>query len=32
MYQDLPPVKGHSVQTEGMAADGRRAIQLTPVK
>jgi NADH-quinone oxidoreductase subunit G len=31
MYQDLPPVKGHSVQTEGMAADGRRAIQLTPV-
>ena len=32
MYQDLPPVKGHSVQTEGMAADGRRAISLTPVK
>jgi predicted molibdopterin-dependent oxidoreductase YjgC len=32
MYQDLPPVKGHSVQTEGMAADGRRAIALTPVK
>jgi hypothetical protein len=32
MYQDLPPVKGHSVQTEGMAPDGRRAIQLTPVK
>jgi anaerobic selenocysteine-containing dehydrogenase len=32
MYQDLPPVKGHSVQTEGMAADGRRAIQLIPVK
>jgi NADH-quinone oxidoreductase subunit G len=31
MYQDLPPVKGHSVQTEGMAADGRRAIPLTPV-
>jgi NADH-quinone oxidoreductase subunit G len=32
MYQDLPPVKGHSVQTEGMADDGRRAIALTPVK
>jgi len=32
MYQDLPPVKGYSVQTEGMAADGRRAIALTPVK
>jgi NADH-quinone oxidoreductase subunit G len=32
MYQDLPPVKGHSVQTEGMSPDGRRAIQLTPVK
>ncbi len=32
MYQDLPPVKGHSVQTEGMASDGRRAITLTPVK
>jgi predicted molibdopterin-dependent oxidoreductase YjgC len=32
MYQDLPPVKGHSVQTEGMAADGRRAIALTPVE
>ena len=32
MYQDMPPVKGHSVQTEGMAADGRRAIALTPVK
>jgi predicted molibdopterin-dependent oxidoreductase YjgC len=32
MYQDLPPVKGHSVQTEGMASDGRRAIALTPVK
>jgi NADH-quinone oxidoreductase subunit G len=32
MYQDLPPVKGHSVQTEGMAEDGRRAIALTPVK
>ena len=32
MYQDLPPVKGHSVQTEGMATDGRRAIALTPVK
>jgi predicted molibdopterin-dependent oxidoreductase YjgC len=32
MYQDLPPVKGHSVQTEGLATDGRRAIALTPVK
>ncbi len=31
MYQDLPPVKGHNVQMEGMAADGRRAIAL-PVK
>src|SRR5688500_20366511 len=29
MYQDMPPVKGHSVQTEGMPADGRRAIALT---
>ena len=32
MYQDLPPVKGHNVQTEGMALHGTPYIPLKPVE
>ena len=32
MYQDLPPVKGHNVQTEGMAPHGTPYIPLKPVE
>jgi NADH-quinone oxidoreductase subunit G len=31
MYQDLPPVKGHNVQTEGMPLQGTPYIPLKPV-
>ena len=31
MYQDLPPVKGHSVQTEGVTPQGTPYIPLKPV-
>ena len=31
MFQDLPPVKGHSVQTEAGATEGR-VIPLEPVE
>jgi predicted molibdopterin-dependent oxidoreductase YjgC len=32
MYQDLPPVKGHNVQTEGMPLQGTPYIPLKPVE
>ncbi len=32
MYQDLPPVKGHNVQMEGVAAQGTPFIPLKPVE
>jgi len=32
MYQDLPPVKGHNVQTEGMPLHGTPYIPLKPVE
>jgi len=31
MYQDLPPVKGHNVQTEGMPLQGTPYIPLKPI-
>jgi hypothetical protein len=31
MYQDLPPVKGHNVQTEGVDLQGTAYIPLKPV-
>jgi hypothetical protein len=32
MYQDLPPVKGHNVQTEGLPQESRQYIPLKPVE
>jgi anaerobic selenocysteine-containing dehydrogenase len=32
MYQDLPPVKGHNVQTEGLELQGTPYIPLKPVE
>ena len=32
MYQDLPPVKGHNVQTEGMPLQGTPYIPLKPIE
>ena len=32
MFQDLPPVKGHNVQMEGVPLQGTQFIRLKPVE